>query len=139
MNRHEPGLTKDDENPLCHPELVSGSHRKEILKQVQNDRWGYFQVKDRSLVRTESRVAVMSIFLGMLLVTGCALKGEEELLVTVSPGSAVVTLGDTKQFSVDPAGTTVTWSVKDILGGTEGTVVGAIDTHQLMLQWLRKR
>ena len=80
-------------------------------------------------MRTESRVAVMSIFLGMLLVTGCTLKGEEELLVTVSPGSAVVTLGDTKQFSVDPAGTTVTWSVKDILGGTEGTVVGAIDTN----------
>ncbi|MBI5756533.1 MAG: hypothetical protein HZA12_06365 [Nitrospirae bacterium] len=85
-------------------------------------------MKDRSVVRTESRVAVMSIFLGMLLVTGCALKGEEELLVIVSPGSAVITLGDTKQFSVDPAGTTVTWSVDGILGGNEGTV-GTIDAN----------
>ena len=23
--------------PLCHPEFISGSHKQEILKQVQND------------------------------------------------------------------------------------------------------
>ena len=48
--------------------------------------------------------------------------GEEESLITVSPGSAVVTLGDTEEFSVTPAGTAVTWSVDDILGGNEGTI-----------------
>ena len=46
MNPHEPGLTKEDENPICHPELVSGSQNEEMLKQVQHDsREGYFQMK----------------------------------------------------------------------------------------------
>src|SRR3990172_12514481 len=63
----------------------------------------------------------------LLLLSGCAVNGEEEAVITVSPGSAVVTLGDTEQFSVTPAGTTVTWSVNGILGGNEGTV-GTINT-----------
>jgi len=58
----------------------------------------------------------------LLMLSGCAVTGEEESLITVSPGSAVVTLGDTKEFSVTPAGTAVTWSVDDILGGNEGTI-----------------
>ncbi len=70
---------------------------------------------------------VLFISLLLLLMTGCAVNGEEEAVITVSPGSAVVTLGDTEQFSVTPAGTTVTWSVDGILGGNEGTV-GKIDT-----------
>ena len=34
-------FTKDDENPVCHPEFISGSQTvqgQEILKRVQNDR-----------------------------------------------------------------------------------------------------
>ncbi len=67
------------------------------------------------------------VFFTLLLLAGCAVTGEEETLITVSPGSAVVTLGDTEQFSIAPAGTAVTWSVEGILGGNEGTV-GTIDT-----------
>src|SRR3990172_11708326 len=62
----------------------------------------------------------------LLFLSGCAVNGEEEAVIKVSPGSAVVTLGDTEQFSVTPAGTTVTWSVNGILGGNEGTV-GTVD------------
>ena len=38
MNPHEPRLTKEHENPVCHPELVSGSQNEGMLKQVQHDR-----------------------------------------------------------------------------------------------------
>jgi hypothetical protein len=62
------------------------------------------------------------VFVSLLLLSGCAVTGEEESLITVLPGSAVVTLGDTEEFSVTPAGTAVTWSVDDILGGNEGTI-----------------
>src|SRR3989337_4426772 len=65
--------------------------------------------------------------ISLLLMSGCAVTGEEETVIVVSPDSAVVTLGDTEQFSVTPAGTTVTWSVNGILGGNEGTV-GTVDT-----------
>ncbi|MEK6712867.1 MAG: hypothetical protein AABY41_01575 [Nitrospirota bacterium] len=67
------------------------------------------------------KIALPALILVFLL-SGCAVTGEEESLITVSPGSAVVTLGDTEEFSVTPAGTAVTWSVDDILGGNEGTI-----------------
>ncbi|HZX48977.1 MAG TPA: hypothetical protein VFF47_07160 [Nitrospirota bacterium] len=63
------------------------------------------------------------------MLTGCAVKGEEELSITVETKeheSAVVTLGGAKSFFVNPEGTTVTWSVNGIPGGNEGTV-GTID------------
>jgi len=69
---------------------------------------------------------VVLLLVVLLLLSGCAVNGEEETVITVSPGTAVVTLGDTEQFSVTPAGTTVTWSVNGILGGNEGTV-GTVD------------
>ncbi len=71
-------------------------------------------------------IAIVTCLL-LLLLSGCAVTGEEETVITVSPGSAVITLGDTEQFSVTPAGTAVTWSVEGILNGNEGTV-GTIDT-----------
>ncbi len=70
----------------------------------------------------------ISLFGLLILLTGCAVTGEEETLITVLPGSAVVTLGDTEPFSVTPAGTAVTWSVEGVLGGNEGTIVGTIDS-----------
>ena len=71
---------------------------------------------------------VTSLFVLLILLTGCAVNGEEESRITVLPESgAVVTLGGTESFSVKPAGTTVTWSVDGIPGGNEGTV-GTIDT-----------
>ncbi len=63
------------------------------------------------------------IIIGLfLLVTGCAVKGDEEVLITISPDSAVVTLGSTKDFDVDQTGLTVIWSVEEMLGGDEGTI-----------------
>ena len=71
---------------------------------------------------------VTSLFVLLILLTGCAVNGEEESRITVLPESgAVVTLGGTELFSVKPAGTAVTWSVDGIPGGNEGTV-GTVDT-----------
>ncbi len=54
------------------------------------------------------------ILLGFLFfATGCAVKGEEEELITVSPESAVVTLGAQVSFSSSPMDIPVIWSVDD--------------------------
>lgn len=82
-------------------------------------------------MRVKFRVIGAFMFLGLvLLVTGCAVKGEEQVLITVDPESAVVTLGSTKQFESSPTDVTVTWSVDGILWGNEGTV-GKIDSTGL--------
>lgn len=65
---------------------------------------------------------VLPVLVLFLLLTGCAVTGEEESRITVLPELAVVTLGGTETFSVKPAGTAVTWSVEGILGGNEGTI-----------------
>ncbi|MCC7201696.1 MAG: hypothetical protein IT393_03385 [Nitrospirae bacterium] len=62
-----------------------------------------------------------------LFINGCAVTGDEDTLLKVSPESVVVTFGGSKSFSVSPAGTTVTWSVDGILNGNEGTV-GTIES-----------
>lgn len=63
------------------------------------------------------------ILLGFLFfATGCAVKGEEEGLITVSPESAVVTLGARVPFSSSPTDISVIWSVNEILGFDEGTI-----------------
>lgn len=73
----------------------------------------------------------MSLFVSFILLSGCAVTGDEEALITVSPDSAVVTLGDSEQFSVTPADTVVTWSVNGILGGNEGTlgIINSVGTY----------
>ena len=70
------------------------------------------------------KITGLVIFLGLVLsFSGCTLQGDSEPLISVSPESAVVKLGESKQFTVTrPAGATVTWSVDDILGFTEGTI-----------------
>ena len=55
------GLTKGDENPICHPELVSGSgvsgsQNEEILKQVQTDRWKGFSGEILNRLRENTKL-----------------------------------------------------------------------------------
>ncbi|MCC6543932.1 MAG: hypothetical protein IT392_05440 [Nitrospirae bacterium] len=70
---------------------------------------------------------VLFICLLLLTLSGCATHNDKESIITVSPRSAVITLGDTKGFSVTPAGTAAAWSVNGIPGGNEN-VVGTIDS-----------
>ncbi len=76
------------------------------------------------------RMAGIFILLSLsLFISGCAVQGDSEGLITVSPESAVVKFGDTKQFSAAPAGTAVTWSVNGLDGGDSS--IGTIDTNGL--------
>src|SRR3990172_9600960 len=71
-------------------------------------------------------VAGIMIALGLSgFLSGCSVQGSGEPLVTLSPESAVVTLGTTKQFALATGGTAATWSVSG-----EGTV-GTISTEGL--------
>src|SRR3990172_6999191 len=61
--------------------------------------------------------------------SGCSVQGDSEPLVTLSPGSAVVTLGATKQFTLATGETAATWSVNGVEGGN--STVGTISTDGL--------
>lgn len=63
------------------------------------------------------------------LLSGCSVQGDSEPLVTLSPESAVVTLGTTKQFALATGGTAATWSVDDVAGGDSS--VGTISSDGL--------
>lgn len=77
---------------------------------------------------TDIRSSGIFILLGLsLFMTGCAVKGKSEELITVSPESVVITLGATKQFVSDPADVAVTWSVNGIQGGND--IIGTIDAN----------
>jgi len=74
---------------------------------------------------TETRILALGVSIlsvSLFSVTGCAVQGESEGLTTVSPERAVVTFGESLQFSVSPLNVPVMWSVDGILGGNEGTV-----------------
>jgi len=71
-------------------------------------------------------IALLTCLL-LLTLSGCAVHGDEEPFITVSPDSAVITLGGTKGFSVTPSGTAVNWSVNGLPGGN-GDTVGTVDT-----------
>lgn len=86
---------------------------------------GYFRVNYKAFY-SRFNIALFTCLL-LLTLSGCAVHGDEEPFITVSPDSAVITLGGTKGFSVAPAGTAVTWSVNGIPGGNEDTV-GTVDT-----------
>ena len=69
------------------------------------------------------------ILLGFtLFVAGCSVQGEGKGLITITPGSAVVNFGATKQFTVSPSNIAVTWSVNGVQGGN-ATATGSIDTN----------
>lgn len=69
------------------------------------------------------RATGVFILLGLtLFFAGCADKGDSEGLITVSPESAVVTLGGMIDFDASPADIPVTWSIDDMLGFDEGTI-----------------
>ena len=61
--------------------------------------------------------------------SGCSVQGDSEPLVTLSPESAVVTLGTTKQFALATGETTATWSVNNVGGGNSS--VGTISSDGL--------
>ncbi|MBI5096044.1 MAG: exo-alpha-sialidase [Nitrospirae bacterium] len=61
--------------------------------------------------------------------SGCSVQGDSEPLVTLSPESAVVTLGTTKQFALATGGTAATWSVNNVAGGDSS--VGTIGSDGL--------
>lgn len=83
----------------------------------------------------EVKIRTIGVFilLGFLFfATGCAVKGEEEGLITVSPESAVVTLGAKVSFSSSPMDIPVIWSVDEMLGFDEGTIsTGGVYTAPL--------
>src|SRR3989337_3643306 len=60
---------------------------------------------------------------------GCSVQGDSEPLVTLSPESAVVTLGTTKQFVLAQGGSAVTWSVNGVAEGN--STVGTISSDGL--------
>lgn len=61
--------------------------------------------------------------------SGCSVQGDSEPLVTLSPGSAVVALGATKQFTLATGETAATWSVNNVEGGN--STVGTISSDGL--------
>ncbi|MDZ4383970.1 MAG: hypothetical protein U0940_00655, partial [Nitrospirota bacterium] len=61
--------------------------------------------------------------------SGCSVQGDSEPLVTLSPESAVVTLGTTQQFALATGETTATWSVNNVGGGNSS--VGTISSDGL--------
>lgn len=80
------------------------------------DKWGYL-------------IGIM-IILGLSgFLSGCSVQGNSEPLVTLSPESAVVTLGTTKQFALATGGTAGTWSVNNVAGGS--STVGTISSDGL--------
>lgn len=73
----------------------------------------------------EVKIRMIGVFilLGFLfLAAGCAVKGDSEGLIAVSPESAVVTLGAQVSFSSSPMDIPVIWSVDEMLGFDEGTI-----------------
>ena len=75
-------------------------------------------------------VAGIMIALGVSgFLSGCSVQGDSEPLVTLSPESAVVTLGTTKQFVLATGGTAATWSVNNVGGGN--STVGTISSDGL--------
>lgn len=78
---------------------------------------------DYPLFRTlHSTLRIIFVFFLSIIITGCTGKEGAKGLITVSPASAVVTLDSSVPFSIAPAGTAVTWSVKEVSGKTVGTV-----------------
>lgn len=78
------------------------------------------------------RAGVIGIMITLGLsgfLSGCSVQGSGEPLVTLSPGSAVVTLGATKQFTLSTGGTSGTWSVEGVAGGN--STVGTINSDGL--------
>ncbi len=62
-----------------------------------------------------------------IIIAGCTGKEGAKGLITVSPESTVMTLNASLQFSVTPAGTSVTWGVK----GDSEKLLGGIDSSGL--------
>src|SRR3990170_2445276 len=78
------------------------------------------------------RAGVIGIMITLGLpgfLSGCSVQGDSEPLVTLSPESAVVTLGTTKQFALATGETTATWSVNNVGGGNSS--VGTISSDGL--------
>src|SRR3990172_11979361 len=95
---------------------------------VEKRREGDSGGKERMIREMGKRGCLIGIMITLGLpgfLSGCSVQGDSEPLVTLSPESAVVTLGTTKQFALATGETAATWSVTG-----EGTV-GTISTEGL--------